>query len=95
MVRLAADSLRAMLVEGTIREPLMSPIRLRVQELRTARGWSLRELARRAGIRHATLSRIENGQTSGVDFAVLERLAEALEVDAGYLVVHERRAPRR
>jgi len=63
------------------------PIRLRVRELRTARGWSQRELAERAGVRHATINAIEAARTSGVDFDVLERLANTLEVGAGYLIV--------
>lgn len=66
----------------------MSPINIRIQELREARGWSQSELARRTGIRQASISAIENGQTSGIDFAVLEGLADALGVDAGFLIVH-------
>lgn len=65
----------------------MTPITLRVRELREARGWSQAELARQAGIRPSTLSAIENGQTNGVDFKTLEKLAGALEVDPGYLIV--------
>jgi len=66
----------------------MTPIRLRVRELREAKGWSQAELARRAGIRRATLSAIEAEETSGVDFDVLERLAGALGVNAAVLVEH-------
>ena len=69
----------------------MTPVVLRVRELREARGWSQRELARRAGVRQATLSAIENEQTSGIDFETLERLAKALEVDPGYLIVKKGR----
>ena len=39
-------------------------LRLRLQELRTARNWSLDDLARDSGISRATLSRIERGETS-------------------------------
>jgi transcriptional regulator with XRE-family HTH domain len=60
---------------------------LRIRELREAKGWSLRELARRARVRPSTLSAIETGQTSGIDFATLERLARTLKVDPGFLVV--------
>jgi transcriptional regulator with XRE-family HTH domain len=52
------------------------------------------ELARRAKVRPSTLSAIENGQTTGVDFAVLDRIATALEVDAAMLVVHTRSGKR-
>ena len=37
---------------------------LRLQDLRTARNWSLDDLARDSGISRATLSRIERGETS-------------------------------
>ena len=63
------------------------PITLRVRELRLSRGWSLRELARRADVRPNTLSDIENGRTRGVDFVTLEKLAEVFQVDPGYLIV--------
>jgi transcriptional regulator with XRE-family HTH domain len=70
----------------------MAPITLRIRELREARGWSQVHLGRQAGVNQATISRIENGQTTGIDFATLEALARALEVDPGYLIV---RAPER
>jgi len=65
----------------------MTPLYLRVKELREAKGISQAELARRSDVRRATLSAIEQGQTSGVDFDVLERIALALDVDPGFLVV--------
>jgi transcriptional regulator with XRE-family HTH domain len=64
----------------------VTPIRLKIEELRRARGWSQAELARRAGLRAATVSAIENGQTRGIDFDTLEKLAQALDVDPAYLV---------
>jgi ribosome-binding protein aMBF1 (putative translation factor) len=70
-------------------------LRVRVRELREARGWSQRELARRAAVRPATIVAIQNGQTTGIDFDVLERLADAHRVDASFLVVHERSGGRR
>ena len=65
----------------------MTPIRLRILELRRARGWSQAELARRAGVRQATISRLESGAATKLDLGVLERLAGALETDPGYLLV--------
>ena len=65
----------------------MTPIALRVKELREAKGWSQAELSDKAGIRRATVSAIENDQTTGIDFETLEKLARALEVDPGYLIV--------
>ena len=65
----------------------MTPISLRVKELRKAKGWSQAELAEKAGIRRATLSAIEAEQTTGIDFETLQRLAKALRCDPGYLIV--------
>lgn len=49
--------------------------------------WSLRDLARRAGVRPTTVSAIETRQTTGIDFATLEKPARTLEVDPAFLVV--------
>lgn len=65
----------------------MTPVNLRVRELREARGWSQSELAGRAGVSRLTVINIESGKSKGVDFSTLEGLAKALGVDAGYLVV--------
>jgi TetR/AcrR family transcriptional regulator, cholesterol catabolism regulator len=68
----------------------MTPVGLRVRELREAMGLTQAELARKADVRPATLSAIENGQTSGVDFDTLDRLARVLGVEPGFLVVRRR-----
>ena len=65
----------------------MNPLSLRISELRQAKGWTQTELARRAGIRRATVNRIENAKVKAIDLEVLEKLARALDVDAGYLIV--------
>jgi transcriptional regulator with XRE-family HTH domain len=65
----------------------MTPITIRLRELRTAKGWTQEVLATRSGVRRVTISRIENEQTKGVDFDTLERLAKALGCDPGYLIV--------
>jgi transcriptional regulator with XRE-family HTH domain len=61
-----------------------------VKEVREAIGLSQAELARRAGIRPATLNAIERGQTKGIDFDVLERLAKALSIDPALLIETKR-----
>ena len=65
----------------------MSPLTLRLKELRAARGLTQVALANKADVRRATISRIENGLSTAVDFDVLERLADALEADPGSLIV--------
>ena len=71
----------------TVHFGAMTPISLRVKELRQAKGWSQAELAEKAGIRRATLSAIEAEQTTGVDFETLQSLAQSLGCDPGYLIV--------
>lgn len=68
----------------------MSPLVLRVRELREALGLTQAELAERAGVRRATVNRIENARVTAIDLEVLEKLATALRVEPGFIVV---RAP--
>ena len=73
----------------------MSPLRLRVRELREALGLTQAELATRADIRRATVNRIENAKVTSIDMDVLERLADVLGVEPGFLIVRvEPRRPR-
>ena len=67
-------------------ESTMTPVSIRVKELREGRGWTQVELAERAGITRAQLSRIENHQTKGIDFQTLDSLARALEVHPAVLI---------
>lgn len=65
----------------------MTPVSIPLRELREARGWSQSELSRQSGVPQATISRIESG-TRRIDLDVLERLADALGVNAVVLVRH-------
>jgi transcriptional regulator with XRE-family HTH domain len=56
----------------------MTPLVLRLRELREKAGLSQAELARRAGVAQSAISKMEAGGTKGVDFTTLERLAGAL-----------------
>jgi transcriptional regulator with XRE-family HTH domain len=51
----------------------------RVRDLRKARGWTLEQAARQAGLARSTLSKIENGQMSPT-FEALKKLALGLEI---------------
>ena len=51
----------------------------RVRELRKARGWTLEQAAKQAGLARSTLSKIENGQMSPT-YDALKKLAEGLEI---------------
>ena len=65
----------------------MTPVTVRIQELREAQGWSQSELARRSSLSQSAISRLESGESQGVDFDTLEKLAKALRCDPGYLIV--------
>ncbi len=65
----------------------MTPLSIRIQELREVKGWSQAELARRSGVSQSTISRLEAGTTPSIDLNNLEKLASALRCDPGYLIV--------
>lgn len=74
----AALSLLRACTDGVACDTTLSmPVRLR--QWRNRRGYSVRELARRAGVGYVTVVRIENGQTSPT-VAMLEKLAKALDI---------------
>lgn len=65
----------------------MTPVRLRLAELRNAKGWTIDRLAEKAKVNRSTIIRLEQRKTTRVDFDVLDKLATALECDPGYLIV--------
>ena len=65
-------------------DPLPLDLGVRVRELRTKRGWTLEQAARRAGLARSTLSKIENGQMSPT-YEALKKLAEGLEISVPQL----------
>ncbi|HMC82801.1 MAG TPA: helix-turn-helix domain-containing protein [Candidatus Polarisedimenticolia bacterium] len=58
----------------------------RIKDLRAVLDMKQKELAEASGISQSTLCRIESGSVKKIDPNSLRRLAEALEVPAGYLV---------
>jgi transcriptional regulator with XRE-family HTH domain len=74
--------------------PRVTPITLRLKELREARGLSQKALAKLAGVPQPTVNRIESGKRPNVGLAILEKLADALDVNAAVLIDH-RPKPRR
>ena len=67
----------------------MSPIVLRVREIREALGLSQDRLAELSGVTQAAISRLERGETSSIEFDVLDRIARALRVDPAVLFVRQ------
>jgi transcriptional regulator with XRE-family HTH domain len=70
--------------------PTVTPIKLRVKELREAKGWTQERLANEADVSRITVIRIESDDNKRIDYEVLEKLANALGVDAGLLIRHDR-----
>lgn len=56
----------------------------RVRDLRKARGWTLEQAAKQAGLARSTLSKIENGQMSPT-YEALKKLAVGLEISVPQL----------
>jgi transcriptional regulator with XRE-family HTH domain len=65
------------------------PLRIQLREARTVRGFTQAKLAELAGVRHATVNRIENNRVTAIDLAVLAKLANALGVSAGVLLTDD------
>lgn len=68
----------------------MSPVRLRIREERKRRGLTQTELARRVGVRQATISDLERRAVRRLNLAVLERIARVLKVSATDLIAPAR-----
>ena len=58
----------------------------RIKALRQKKGWSQRELARLAGVRHATLVKLETGMRTETRTDIVRRLAKTLGVTTDYLI---------
>ncbi|QFT59877.1 DNA-binding transcriptional repressor PuuR [Sulfitobacter sp. THAF37] len=68
-------------------EPDVTPpldLGARVRDLRKARGWTLEQAAKQAGLARSTLSKIENGQMSPT-YEALKKLATGLEISVPQL----------
>ncbi len=64
---------------------------VRVRELRRAKGWTLEQAARQAGLARSTLSKIENGQMSPT-YEALRKLAGGLAISVPQLFTPPSRA---
>lgn len=70
----------------------MARIRLKLPTVRAQRRLSQRQLAAGAGIRPDTVSALERGVSSGIQFETLARLCEVLDCQPGDLFELERDA---
>jgi predicted DNA-binding mobile mystery protein A len=70
---------------------LHRPARGWIREIRDALGMSAAVLARRLGVRRATVAQMERDETTGaITLKRLERAAEALECSLGYILIPKR-----
>ena len=60
----------------------------------TGRGWTQEQLARKAGIRQATVSDLETGRDRRIGLDIVDKLARALGVEPGELFERAPRHPR-
>jgi len=58
----------------------VTPLRVRLRELRESVGLSQAALADQAGVRQASISALETGKARRADFSTIERLAKVLGV---------------
>ena len=73
----------------------MTPLHLRIRDLRLEAGLSQEQLARAAGVRQATISTLETGKSRRADFDVLEAIARVLNVDPHQLFQTTAKRPKR
>lgn len=68
--------------------PVATPSTLgaRVRVLRETRGWTLRELERRAGVSNARISQLETGRNPDVGVVLAMKIATAFGVSVNYLL---------
>jgi transcriptional regulator with XRE-family HTH domain len=69
---------------------VVTPLRVEIRALRESKGWTQGELAEKAKVTRATVNRLENGHPRSIDLNVLERLARALGVAPGLLIVNDK-----
>jgi transcriptional regulator with XRE-family HTH domain len=65
----------------------MSPLAIRILELRTKKGLSQVQLAKLAKVSQPTISLLERGETRSLNLDIFERIANALDVEPGDLIV--------
>lgn len=68
----------------------MSAVQIRLREIRKERGLTQVQLAELCGMPQSTISRIESGSTTGVDFETLDRIADALGVHPSELISYDK-----
>ena len=68
----------------------MTPIEIRLREMRKSKGWTQAQLAKKVGMAQGEISRIESSATM-MSLNVLDRLCRALKCEPGDLLVRKRK----
>ncbi len=68
----------------------MTPVEIRLREVRKSVGFTQAQLARKAGMAQGEISRIESSATM-ISLDVLDRLCRALKCEPGDILVRKRR----
>ncbi len=68
----------------------MTPVEIRLRDVRKDKGLTQVQLAEEAGIHQSVISRIEAG-TTAVSLDILERLCEALDCEPGDLIIRTKK----
>ena len=71
----------------------MMPLRWRVREIAEPERWSARKLAIQTGLAYNTVWGIWSNKTRRADLDTLDKLARALEVEPGMLIVRDEAQP--
>ena len=74
-----------MSISGILYIAQMTPLILRLKQLRRAAGLTQAQLAEKVGVYQGTISDHERGKATRIDLSLIERLAEALGVEPGEL----------
>jgi len=64
----------------------MGRVKLRIQDLADAKGWTLEEVANRAGVQYATVQDYSQNILSAVDLSIVYKIARVLEATLEDLV---------
>lgn len=64
----------------------MTPVRIKLREARETAGLTQVELAKAVGVRQATISALETGASTRIEFELLDRLCKVLKVKPGDLL---------
>ena len=69
----------------------MTPVAVRLREVRESKGLSQARLAKLSGVSQSYISRVEAGLLGTINLKHLEKLARALGVNAAVLIDHRER----